>query len=290
MKTAIIFTTIGLGGLSLSLFGWLYVDVLWPLWLLALYASVSVLLVATLYWLPQRFNGAQYLFKNTRTGRLSALSYILFAPYLLAALVFWSVRHTHAVKLAVGSLKQCMSRRNDGVALRLENTYDEIAPGVYLGRRLCSRGELPPGVGAVVDLTAEFVEPRDVVSAVSLYLCLPVLDTSMPPLDDFVWLVDQLSHYYESRTASPVDESEPTAASESSASSADRLTEQAIYVHCANGHGRSASVVAALLLRQGTVASIEAAEQYMRRHRPTVALHRPQRVLLQQYQEQLINR
>ena len=53
-----------------------------------------------------------------------------------------------------------------------------------------------------------------------------------------------------------------------------------VYVHCALGHGRSALIAAAVLLRRGIVSDVGAAESHLRERRPGVRLKGGQRRLL----------
>ena len=85
------------------------------------------------------------------------------------------------------------------------------------------------------------------------WLCLPTLDGTAPPADGLLKLVDTV----ESR-----DPSGP------------------VYVHCAAGHGRSATVAAALMLRRGLAADVASAEATMREARPGIHLNRAQRACL----------
>jgi rhodanese-related sulfurtransferase len=132
-----------------------------------------------------------------------------------------------------------------------EPPFDEVSPGVFVGRR-CAPAELPAGVGMVVDLTAELDALPGLPAAVG-YRCLPTLDGHAPRLDALEALVGELVAF-----------------------------EDPVYVHCAAGHGRSAMVAAALLLRRGTVGNLEEAERTMRRARPRVRLAEAQRRVIRQ--------
>jgi protein-tyrosine phosphatase len=127
------------------------------------------------------------------------------------------------------------------------NAFDTIDDGVYLGRRLVAAEE--PilevlDIHAVLDLTCEFAEPAGLRSR-GAYLCIPLLDTMAPSSDELrrgaVWIGEQ-------RAAGPV------------------------YIHCALGHGRSATFVAAWLLLSGRAASVEEALLRIRTARPGVGL------------------
>lgn len=130
------------------------------------------------------------------------------------------------------------------VALSRERCWDEVAPGVLLGRRP-REGEHPPEVDLVVDMTSEFPKPG-YHPASAAYHCLPTLDAFVPDAEAFLGLVD-------------------------AAAAARR-----VFVHCAQGHGRSAAFVAALLVRRGLAAGVGEAMELIRRARPACRLNHAQ--------------
>ncbi len=134
--------------------------------------------------------------------------------------------------------------------LSREDCYNRISPEFYLGRRPLPR-ELPREVAAVVDLTAEFPEPEGVRTGRE-YICAPTLDASVP--SDFEELVERV-----------LDLPSPT------------------YVHCAQGHGRSGTLVAALLMAIGTAREVDEAISIVRKARPGVRLNALQKAFLQQW-------
>jgi protein-tyrosine phosphatase len=136
--------------------------------------------------------------------------------------------------------------------LAREPCSHEIVPGLWLGRRAFAH-ELPAGVELVVDLTAEFAAPRDLVVG-RVYHCLPTLDATAPDEDHFHAAVEKIVAW-----SSPV------------------------YIFCAQGHGRSATVAAAVLIRRGLAADAAKAEDMLRRLRPGVRLSRTQRRLLNRF-------
>jgi protein-tyrosine phosphatase len=125
----------------------------------------------------------------------------------------------------------------------------EVTPGLFLGRRVNAH-ELPPDISMVVDFTAEFVEPMS-VRTLSRYRCLPTLDGCAPGEASFRALVDEVAR-----------------------------ESGRVYVHCAVGHGRSATFVVAVLLARGLEQSVDEAEAKLKRLRPGVRLRSSQRALV----------
>jgi protein-tyrosine phosphatase len=131
-----------------------------------------------------------------------------------------------------------------------ETPYHEILPNLFLGRRVGSAEELPPDVRLVVDMTAEFAEPASVRKG-RQYRCLPTLDGAPPDCDALLELVELLAGF-----------------------------EDRVYVHCAVGYGRSATVVCAVLIARGLAATPGKALHEVRRLRNGVMLGRRQYRLL----------
>jgi hypothetical protein len=162
-------------------------------------------------------------------GRLPLFSWIMFWPYYL---------HNHLVFAAWRFLTR-------------EPPFAEVAPGVYLGRRLRESeaglvAHLEPL--AVLDLTAEFGEAPFLRERPE-YLCLPVLDMTAPRPKTLERALQFIAAHAGPRT---------------------------VYVHCALGHGRSAAVVLAWLLRTKQAASFEAGYAALRAQRAGVRLNRAQ--------------
>jgi hypothetical protein len=133
--------------------------------------------------------------------------------------------------------------------------FDEITPGLFLGRRLAgTEGELQR-FRAVLDLTAEFTEPAALRGA-EHYRCLPVLDHTPPQPEQLRRALEFIEAH---RQAGPV------------------------LVHCAAGHGRSALVLAAWLLQTGQAADPDAAMARLRQSRPNVALNSEQLAALEAF-------
>jgi hypothetical protein len=134
--------------------------------------------------------------------------------------------------------------------LRSERCWDEVRPGLFLGRRALP-AELPPGIRLVADLTCELSEP--IALRRLEYRCLPTLDGGAPEREAFVRLVREIAAF-----------------------------DGPVYVHCAAGHGRSATVVLAVLLARGAAKDVAAAEEIVRTARPGMLLSRAQRALLRE--------
>ncbi len=134
-----------------------------------------------------------------------------------------------------------------------EDCWNEAAPNVYIGRRAYLH-ELPPDVGLVVDLTAEFIAPREVREN-QRYRSFPILDAFVPhSLDDVLALVNELKD-------SP----------------------EVVYIHCAEGHGRAAMMVAILLIAKGHHPDGETALAHLKKVRPRTELRPHQRAALESW-------
>lgn len=130
------------------------------------------------------------------------------------------------------------------VLLSPEDCCNEPAPGLFVGRRP-RPGEYPKAA-LVVDLTSEFPKPAYHPSGVD-YAALPTLDAFVPDAQAY-------------RQALERAEKAGT-----------------VFVHCANGHGRSAAFMAALLVRRGLAADVDAAMLMVAAARPACRLNPVQR-------------
>lgn len=153
------------------------------------------------------------VFGKKRDGSVPIVSWVMFGPYLLMA------------RLIVLLLSR-VSREND---------WDEIVPGLFLGRRAA---RVPDGTQALVDLTAELGR----IPADAEYLPIPTLDGAAPRIASVV----ELTRYIERH--------------------------ERVAIHCAAGHGRSAMVMAAVLIARGHASSPDEAETLMRKKRPGIRM------------------
>lgn len=164
--------------------------------------------------------GPRVFGKNER-GQIPLALKILNLPYLAYTWFVW-----HIVRL-----------------LSREAAFNTINDNLVIGRRLLA-GEAPEGFDHYVDLTAEFEDPAAIRGRPG-YRCLPILDASVPKVEDLRSVVES-------------------------------SVEGRAFVHCAQGHGRTGLFALALLLRRGSVQTIEDGVGLLRRLRPAVRLNREQ--------------
>ena len=130
--------------------------------------------------------------------------------------------------------------------LRREAPYHLLTERIYIGRRLLPR-EYPADIDTVVDLTCEFAEPSDVRNG-RTYRVLPILDATTPGQDALATLLNEVSG-----------------------------TRGGVYIHCAEGHGRTGLVAAALLLLLDDAKEPNEAMALVRDRRPKARLNELQK-------------
>ena len=131
-------------------------------------------------------------------------------------------------------------------SLSRENPHDDLCNGILIGR-LPSGNELSDSISLVVDLTAEFIERKGVLQGRE-DSALPILDGSIPSPDAFSDLVKNIANW-----------------------NGD------VYIHCAQGHGRTGLVAAAMLIAKGITNDVDEAIAIVQSRRPGVALSGRQR-------------
>ena len=193
--------------------------------LLLFWVGVSLVIVGSGYgWLGAKVFGKQ------SDGKISRWALCLLFPYLL---LIWTIWHLQRLIIQ-------------------EDCCNEIAPGIWLGRRAFA-DELPAQISLIIDLTAEFQEPIEVISE-KTYICVPTLDASVPPDEIFIEIVKTIAAWQGN-----------------------------VYIHCALGHGRAATVAACTLVAKGLINDPNQAEQVLKKARPKVNLSAVQKQLLHRF-------
>lgn len=131
-----------------------------------------------------------------------------------------------------------------------EPAHNIVTEDLVVGRRLLPE-ELDGEFANYVDLTAEFAEPS-VIRRSAGYLSLPVLDGSAPGPDALREMVN-------------------------------RLRPGKTYVHCAQGHGRTAMFAIAVMLKSGTVRTVSEGLEKLSRVRPGINLSVAQRRCIESF-------
>jgi hypothetical protein len=129
-------------------------------------------------------------------------------------------------------------------------TAVEVAPGLLLGGYPGAR-PLATGVDLVVDVASEL--PRAVATRELEYLYVPCLNRRAPEAAALSRALPRLAAH-----------------------------RGRILIHCGAGKGRSAALAAAVLMARGEAESLDEAERLIRALRPGVALHPPQRRLVEE--------
>jgi hypothetical protein len=138
-----------------------------------------------------------------------------------------------------------------------EPIWNEVVPGLWVGRR-CRWRQLPPGVTSIIDCTAGF--PSDGVSRRTMrWLSLPILDGCAPTWGDCLQAFKFI----------------------------DQESNPALFVCCAQGHGRSVTLAAVLLMKWGLAATAREAFEMIKRHRPGASLNGEQWTFLEQAAQRL---
>lgn len=173
-----------------------------------------------------------------------ALAYLLKRPSLLGKMPSGHIQPIHKVLLFPF---HCFVLGVWHVLIRLqrEPAYHTIHPHLLVGRRLLP-GELTHPVDLIVDLTSEFSQPPQ-VNQHTRYVSIPTLDATDVNLAP---LLDVLTHVI--------------------------ATHQSVYIHCAQGHGRTAFAAALLLGMQHRASSPRQALELLQSQRPAMGLNSSQ--------------
>lgn len=137
-----------------------------------------------------------------------------------------------------------------------ESPVNQLDDQLIIGRRLLGR-EVPGGIDNIVDLTCEFPEPKAVREGRN-YLCRPILDASVPAQKRLRELVDEVEQL-----------------------------EGVTFVHCAQGHGRTGLIVAALLLKRNPKLTVEEVLEKLKVVRPKLDCSDEQLKALEKFRDAL---
>lgn len=129
---------------------------------------------------------------------------------------------------------------------RAEAPSNEVAPGIHVGG-LPGPYELPEDTRTIVDLTSEFYAHPEVRKHAG-YRVFPILDDGFPPPREIEAIVTTL-----------LDAPTP------------------MLIHCAAGHGRSATLAAAVGIARGDFTDPDTAERTMQATRPRIRFKSTQR-------------
>lgn len=131
----------------------------------------------------------------------------------------------------------------------------QINDKLTVGRRLVGH-ERPDGITTVLDMTAEFAEPVAVRNGVK-YIVLPTLDAFAPSVEALIATLRELK------------------------------PDEHVFIHCAQGHGRTGLAAIGLLLHRGVVKEIDEGLSLLRNIRPGIGLSQDQHACLKQCLPQL---
>ena len=131
-----------------------------------------------------------------------------------------------------------------------EDVFNELIPGVFIGRRTVA-GELPGNIKLIIDLTCEFDE-ADEVKKQREYICFQMLDGFAPRPLELKKLIERIKNY-----------------------------DGDIYIHCAQGHGRTGLAACALVLSKGLAKTPKEAVDLVISKRPKVRLNSIQQAFLE---------
>ncbi|WP_449071905.1 phosphatase domain-containing protein [Prosthecobacter sp.] len=121
-----------------------------------------------------------------------------------------------------------------------EPAVQRINDKLIIGRRLLP-GELPAGIHVILDLTSEFAEPAAVRKA-ARYVSLPTLDATAPTPEALMAAIRSLQ------------------------------PQEHVFIHCAQGHGRTAMAAIALLMHRGETSNVADGLRLLKAIRPGVSL------------------
>lgn len=142
--------------------------------------------------------------------------------------------------------------------------YDYITDGIYIGTNQCCQTHFDQKLkneGIEVDISLE-ENKVDTPIGIKFYIWLPVKDHTALTDEQLVFGVSALEKFV--------------------------AMKKKIYVHCANGHGRSTVLVAAHLIKQGK--TVEEALELIKKKRPSIHLGKNQKEALEEFAKSVDNK
>lgn len=136
-----------------------------------------------------------------------------------------------------------------------EEPYNEISQGLYVGGWPYSPDKLPPGNPAIIDCTCELPRKKELLGLP--YLCIPTWDTRAPSPGDIEIAVKWACR--------------------------KRAQNIPVFIHCAYGHGRSVTVMCALLVALGLAEDWKNAEKLIKEKRPCIRMNTLHRKALEEW-------
>ena len=133
-----------------------------------------------------------------------------------------------------------------------EPIYSEILPNRFWAGRRFFYKELPKKVNQIIDLTSEFFKPFKFDKSIN-YICIPLLDGIEPDKHFF----EKLRSFY------------------------DNNRNKNIYIHCAQGHGRTACAVAIYMRLINEESDIEKNLLHFQELRPSGKISNRQKLYLE---------
>jgi hypothetical protein len=134
--------------------------------------------------------------------------------------------------------------------------WNHLNADFLIGRRLLCH-EYPTGIASVADLTCELAAILPAHAPVT-YFGFPILDGGCPRATELLSNVRAISGL-----------------------------PKPLYVHCAQGHGRTGLVAAAILLAEGNAETVDSALVQIRSARPSVRIDGRQRRALEEFAQLL---
>ncbi|MCB1176860.1 MAG: dual specificity protein phosphatase family protein, partial [Leptospiraceae bacterium] len=131
------------------------------------------------------------------------------------------------------------------------NSINLLLDNIYLGGKTSFK-ELPEGIQTIIDLTAELEEDPE-ISKGKDYICFPILDASIPGKKEFNELLNKILEL-----------------------------DSIIFIHCAEGSGRTGMVAVGLCYKKFGFSSFEEALEFATSKREKIKLNKTQKNFMEE--------